>query len=257
MGITFPGESAEYRATRNSLLEREIELRRQIEDVAARRRALPPGGLLKQDYVFDVMANGHPAKIKFSELFRPGTNTLITYNFMFPRYPTDTRDAPIHGETAKLKKADTPCPSCSALIDSFDGAAEHVEAAGFNFVIVANTSIDRLTAFARDRGWTHARFVSSANNGFKRDYHGAIEGGQQPVMTVFHRYPDGIRHFWSSEMVYGKSDPGQDHRGNGSVDTLWNLMDLTPEGRPAGFKIQPQDHMPSDAPERAPTLSPN
>jgi predicted dithiol-disulfide oxidoreductase (DUF899 family) len=256
MGLTFPGESKEYRAARSALLEREIELRRQIEDVAARRRALPPGGLLKEDYVFDVMRNGSPAKIKLSELFRPGTKSLITYNFMFPRYPSDSRDAPTRGETAKLKKVDTPCPSCSALIDSLDGAAEHVEAAGFNFVIVANTSIERLTAFARDRGWTHARFVSSAGNSFKRDYHAEIDGGQQPLTTVFHRYPDGIRLFWSSEMLYAKPEPGQDHRAGGLIDTLWNLMDLTPEGRPAGFKIQPQ-YEGVTAPERAPTLSPS
>jgi predicted dithiol-disulfide oxidoreductase (DUF899 family) len=253
MGLTFPGESREYRAARDALLEHEIELRRRIEDVAARRRALPPGGLLKEDYVFDIMAGDRPAKIKFSELFRPGTTTLISYNIMFPRFPSDPRDKPVRGETAKLNKVDTPCPSCSALIDSLDGAAEHVEAAGFNFVIVANTSIERLTAFARDRGWRHARFVSSANNTFKRDYHGQTEGGQEPVTTVFHRYPDGIRHFWTSEMVYAKADPGQDHRANGLIDTIWNLMDLTPEGRPAGFKIQPQ----YDGMERAPALSPS
>jgi predicted dithiol-disulfide oxidoreductase (DUF899 family) len=197
MGITFPGESREYRAARNALLEREIELRRQMEELATRRRALPPGGPLKQDYVFDVMADGRPAKTKLSELFRPGTETLITYSYMFPRFPSDTRDAPTHGETAKLKKVDTPCPSCSALIDSFAGAAEHVEAAGFNFVIVANTTIERLTAFAHDRGWGRLRLTSSAGNSFKRDYHGQVEGGQEPIMTVFHRYPDGIRHFWS------------------------------------------------------------
>jgi predicted dithiol-disulfide oxidoreductase (DUF899 family) len=253
MGLTFPGESREYRAARDALLEDEIELRRRIEDVAARRRALPPGGLLKEDYVFDIVAGDRSAKIKFSELFRPGTTTLISYNFMFPRFPSDPRDKPVRGETAKLDKIDTPCPSCSALIDSLDGAAEHVEAAGFNFVIVANTSIERLTAFARDRGWRHARFVSSANNTFKRDYHGQTEGGQEPVTTVFHRYPDGIRHFWTSEMVYAKADPGQDHRANGLIDTIWNLMDLTPEGRPAGFKIQPQ----YDGMERAPALSPS
>jgi hypothetical protein len=33
-------------------------------------------------------------------------------------------------------------------------------------------------------------------------------------------------------------------------------MDLTPEGRPAGFKIQPQ-YEGVTAPERAPTLSPS
>ena len=35
MGITFPGESKEYRAARDRLLEREIELRRATEAVAS------------------------------------------------------------------------------------------------------------------------------------------------------------------------------------------------------------------------------
>ena len=44
MSTTFPGESAEYRAARDRLLEQEIELRRAMEAVAAARRKLPPGG---------------------------------------------------------------------------------------------------------------------------------------------------------------------------------------------------------------------
>ena len=44
MTIAFPGESAEYRAARNRLLEREIELRRAMEAVAAARRRLPQIG---------------------------------------------------------------------------------------------------------------------------------------------------------------------------------------------------------------------
>ena len=35
MAIAFPGESAEYRAARDRLLEQEIELRRAMEEVAA------------------------------------------------------------------------------------------------------------------------------------------------------------------------------------------------------------------------------
>jgi predicted dithiol-disulfide oxidoreductase (DUF899 family) len=240
MALTFPGESPEYRTARNALLQQEIELRRRLEAVAALRRALPPGGLIKQDYVFDIVRDGKVAAIRLSELFRPGTRTLITYNFMFPRFPGDPREAPKHGETAKLKKEDTPCPSCTALIDSLDGAAQHVEAAGYSFAIVANTAIDRLAAFARDRGWRHARLISSAGNTFKADYHSQQSGGQEPVTTIFHRYPDGIRHFWTSEMVYEKPEPGQDHRANGTIDTIWNLMDLTPEGRAKDFKIQLQ-----------------
>ena len=46
MSITFPGESADYRAARDRLLEQEIELRRATEAVAAARRQLPPGGVV-------------------------------------------------------------------------------------------------------------------------------------------------------------------------------------------------------------------
>jgi len=49
MDIAFPGESAEYRAARDRLLEQEIELRRAMEAVAAARRRLPPGGIVPQD----------------------------------------------------------------------------------------------------------------------------------------------------------------------------------------------------------------
>ncbi len=44
MGVTFPGESAEYRAARDRLLVQEAEMRRAVEAVAAARRELPPGG---------------------------------------------------------------------------------------------------------------------------------------------------------------------------------------------------------------------
>jgi predicted dithiol-disulfide oxidoreductase (DUF899 family) len=50
--IQFPNENAAYRRARNALLEEEMELRRQIERIAAKRRALPAGGDLKEDYVF-------------------------------------------------------------------------------------------------------------------------------------------------------------------------------------------------------------
>jgi len=42
--LAYPNESAEYRKARIVLLAEEMALRRQIETVAARRRALPPGG---------------------------------------------------------------------------------------------------------------------------------------------------------------------------------------------------------------------
>jgi hypothetical protein len=56
--VHFPGESSEYRRTRNELLEAEAELRRLNEQVAAQRRALPAGGLIREDYVFESAADG-------------------------------------------------------------------------------------------------------------------------------------------------------------------------------------------------------
>jgi predicted dithiol-disulfide oxidoreductase (DUF899 family) len=102
-GIRFPGESAEYRRERNRLLEAEADLRRSVERVAAQRRALPPGGAVADDYRFEEAESG--AEVRFSELFRPGKDTLVIYSFMFPRYSGDTRPGPAEGETARLPLA--------------------------------------------------------------------------------------------------------------------------------------------------------
>jgi hypothetical protein len=48
----FPNESDGYRKARRELLAEEIELRRHIERVAAQRRALPPGGEVRDDHRF-------------------------------------------------------------------------------------------------------------------------------------------------------------------------------------------------------------
>src|SRR6266496_1051388 len=125
--MSFPGESAEYRAARDRLLAQEIELRRATEAVAAARRSLPPGGAIPQDYVFQGRgADGEPTDVRMSELFAPGKDSLVIYNFMFPRHHGDQRQGPSEGETERLPLEEGPCPSCTALLDQLDGAAEHV-----------------------------------------------------------------------------------------------------------------------------------
>src|SRR3546814_11312735 len=67
--LSFPNESAEYRSARIALLDAEIALRRQIEAVAAQRRALPPGGYVPEDYSFEwIGASPRPARVHPSEL---------------------------------------------------------------------------------------------------------------------------------------------------------------------------------------------
>ena len=83
--LRYPNESTEYRAARNALLNDEIALRAQIETVAAKRRALPPGGKVSEDNVFErIGKNATPEKVTMSELFGSHTRSFCTASCMDP-----------------------------------------------------------------------------------------------------------------------------------------------------------------------------
>jgi predicted dithiol-disulfide oxidoreductase (DUF899 family) len=233
MSIQFPGESAQYRTARDELLEQEVALRRAMEDVARARRELPPGGTVPEDYAFrGAGADGSPADLRISELFAPGKASLVIYSFMFPRDPADDRPGPAAGQSAELPVALSPCPSCVALLDQLDGAADHANQ-HLNFAVVAKAPIEHVLAFAQDRGWRHLRLLSSVSNTYNRDYRAeTADGTQRPMLNVFHRDGDTIRHFWGSELFYAPTEPGQETRHVGTLEPLWNIFDFTPEGRP-------------------------
>jgi predicted dithiol-disulfide oxidoreductase (DUF899 family) len=239
MGITFPRESPEYRAARDRLLDREIELRRAMETVAAARRELPPGGRLKTDYVFQgAGASGETTDVRLSQLFEAGKNSLLIYSFMFPRDPNDQTPGPREGEASRLPLTEGPCPSCAAFLDQLDGAAQHASQ-HVNLAVAAKAPLPRVLGFARERGWRRLRLVSSANNTYNADYLAETpDGVQRPMLTVFHRAADVIRHSWSSELLDAPTDPGQEPRHLGALEPLWNLFDLTPEGRPVDWAEQ-------------------
>ncbi|CAN5129681.1 DUF899 family protein [soil metagenome] len=239
MSATFPGESAEYREARNRLLDREIELRRAMEAVAAARRALPPGGVVPEDYIFQAAGDdGSPTDVRLAELFAPGRDSLVIYNFMFPRDPGDVRPGPKVGQTALLPLAEGPCPSCTALLGQLDGAVDHATQL-INLAVVAKAPLQRVLTFAKERGWRRLRLLSSTANTYNRDYLAeTADGSQRPMLNVFHRYGEEIRHFWGSELFYAAADPGQDPRHVGTLEPAWNLLDLTPEGRPTDWDEQ-------------------
>src|SRR5450631_299637 len=96
----YPNESAEYRVARNALLVEEINLRRQIERVAAQRRALPRGGEIAKD--FEVASEA--GATRFSNLFGD-KGTLMVYSMMY----------------GAQRKA--PCPMCTSFLSSWNGTA--------------------------------------------------------------------------------------------------------------------------------------
>lgn len=129
---TMPGESDTYRTARDTLLEAELELRRQVAAVAALRRELPLGGALKEDYLFvETDAGGAVRQTRLSELFADGQTTLVLYSLMYG-------------------PGGAPCPMCTAMLDGLDGNVPHI-AQRAAIAVVAKADIATLQTFAADR----------------------------------------------------------------------------------------------------------
>lgn len=220
----FPGETDSYREARNRLLQAEVDLRRRVEEVAALRRQLPAGAEIPEDYIFeegaaDLNDSQTVRQVSLSQLFQPGKDTLAIYSFMF-------------GPQMKA-----PCPMCSSIIDALNATAVHATQR-IALAVVAKSPLQRIRTFARERGWSRLRLLSSAANQYNRDYYGEDEqGGQQPSLNIFVRRREDakIRHFWHSELVLAAPDPGQNQRHVDMIWPLWNLLDFTPEGRGADW----------------------
>jgi len=216
--VRFPNESDEYRAARAELLKAEADLRRRAEEVAAHRRRLPLGGEIAEDYLFeegprDLKAPGPATKVRFSQLFEPGKDTLVVYSFMYG------------------PQMEKPCPMCTSMLDGLDAEAPHVTQR-VNLVVAAKSPIQRIREHARSRGWTRLRLVSTAGTNYNRDYHGETEeGDQMPSLNVFVRRGGKIHHFYNSELLFAETPEGQDPRNVDPIWPLWNVFDLTPEGR--------------------------
>lgn len=202
----YPNETDEYRRARDELLEEEKELVRKTRAVAEKRRDLPLGGRLKEDYRFHWANDARlDEPVLLSELFRDKP-TLLLYNFMFgPGW-------------------DKPCLSCTSLMDGFDRTAYQVtqDAA---FCGIAKAPAAKINDWANSRGWTEIDLVSGFGTTYQADYHCQADSDdiQWPILHVFRKHDDEIYHFWGTEL-----------KGN-HVDTVWpywNLMDFTPEGRP-------------------------
>jgi predicted dithiol-disulfide oxidoreductase (DUF899 family) len=206
----FPNEPKPYRAARNRLLRAEIALRAQVEKVAALRRKLPAGGKVPQDYLFEE--GDPPHKVKLSELFGD-RETLVAYSFMYG---------------PNMAKA---CPMCTSMLDGLDGNAQHI-AQRANLVVIAKSPLARILEYARGRGWSNLRLLSSAGNDYNRDYRGeGPDGAQWPMLNVFVRRRGAMRHFYGTELLFAKAERGQNNRHVDMLWPLWNLLDVTPEGR--------------------------
>ncbi|MBB5574321.1 MULTISPECIES: DUF899 family protein [Rhizobium] len=207
-GARFPNETNEYRQARNALLAEEIELRRHIERVAAQRRALPPGGIVKKRYQF-ISPDG---PVDFENLF-DDKETLLIYSYMFG--PERTR----------------PCPMCTSFLSALEGEVLDIEQR-MAIAVVARSPIEKLLDFKTERHWQNLPLYSDPTGEYSRDYRAlGANGNDNAAVNVFTRRDGTIRHFWSEEMGPVTADPGQDPRGAPDLMPLWTILDMTPEGR--------------------------
>ena len=93
--LRYPNESQEYRNAREALLKDEQELVAKVKSVAEKRRKLPFGGQLKEDYSFQWAGRrqGRAAREILRAVRRQGHATL--YSWMFgPAGTSRARPAP-------------------------------------------------------------------------------------------------------------------------------------------------------------------
>jgi predicted dithiol-disulfide oxidoreductase (DUF899 family) len=202
--LTMPGATPDYTAAAHDLAQEEKALRDHIERVAAQRRAMPAGPLVK-DYAF---IDGDK-RVQLSELFAEGKPGLVMYHVMY--WPDE----------------DDFCPMCTMWGDSWNGVAKHV-AQQANIVLASCAPPERLGEWARKRGWNGIRVLADADDSFAQDT-GAQSAPGKPISTVlvFEKTPEGVRHRYTGHPEYDDDS----WRGVDQVCATWPILDLLPSGR--------------------------
>ncbi len=216
MEQTRLNEPAEYSARREELRQAEVELMRQRERVAALRRRLPPGtpvadyefleGPLRLDDGDDPVTT-----VRLSQLFSSPERALVVQHVMYGKRQT------------------SPCPMCTMWVDGLDAVLRHIEQRA-DYVVASAADPVALRAHARARGWDHVRLLSCGDNSFQFDFCAEDEeGNQNSTVSVFMLDANGQpRHFYSS---HPQMADDINERGVDLLSPVWNLLDLTPQGR--------------------------
>lgn len=155
---------SEHLVARLALLEKEKELTRAYDKLAAQRRTLPLVEITKE-YVFTTLdSHKQETQITLSELFEH-RRQLIIKHFMFdPSW-------------------DAGCTSCSMSAD-YLVALEHLHSRDTSLVVVSRAPIQKIEAYKQRMGWVFP-WVSSFGSDFNYDFHVTLDSGVAPVEYNF------------------------------------------------------------------------
>jgi predicted dithiol-disulfide oxidoreductase (DUF899 family) len=215
------GASREHIEARIELAKAEQRLHDQLWQVTQARHNLPPGPVLGEYLLAegpaDLAVDGPVTTATVRDLFGEH-GTLLAYHLMFR--PDD----------------DDACGLCSLWVDSLHGIAIHI-AQNTALAVIGNAPLPKLRAWALQRGWQGLRVVSSHGTTFSADMNvESPDGRQRPVVSVFTRDGDQVRHVVSQSASFLD--------GTGSTGDLltpvWHVLDALPApGWPAAGQVRP------------------
>ncbi len=205
----------EWLKAQRAHLQREKELTRLRDQVAAERRALP-WVRVEEDYLFD----GVDGQKTLAELF-DGRKQLAVYHFMF---------APEWEEG---------CKSCSFWADNFNGIGIHLANRDVTLAAISRAPPAKLLAYQRRMGWTFP-WYSSGGSDFNFDFQASFTPEQIAAGEAFYNFE--IRKNTMSDLVgisvFLKAEDGSVYhtyscysRGVDIVNGAYHFLDLTPIGR--------------------------
>ncbi len=156
----------EWDAARGELLEREKELTRLGDELAAQRRELPWVPVEKQ---YTLQTADGPKTL--AELFE-GHSQLLIYHFMFgPSY-------------------ESGCPVNSSIADSFDSLIPHLKARDVTLIAVSGAPIEKLLAYRERMEWSFS-WASSYESDFNADFgfSSRLEQTREAIEPVLDQLP--------------------------------------------------------------------
>jgi predicted dithiol-disulfide oxidoreductase (DUF899 family) len=206
----------EWITARKSLLDKEKQLRKQMDEVAKMRLNLP-WERLEKNYVFE----GSKGKQSLPELFDERSQLLI-YHFMFG---PDWKEG---------------CPSCSLLADHIDGALVHLAARDVTFAVISRAPYAKIAEFQQRMGWQF-QWVSSYGSDFNYDFHVSFSPQERTQGHVHYNYSEthdfggdegpGLSAFYKDTAGDVFHTCSTYARGGDILIGAYNYMDYAPLGR--------------------------
>ncbi|MCC7375114.1 MAG: DUF899 domain-containing protein [Verrucomicrobiales bacterium] len=206
---------SQWLAARKELLAEEKRLTRQMDDISAKRRALP-WVRVERDYRFHTRRG----LVALADLFG-GRRQLVIQHFML---------GPDWGEG---------CPSCSFMADHTDGMTPHLAARDVTMIAVSRAPLAEIDAFQQRMGWRF-EWVSSCDSEFNRDFHVSFTDQEVASGQVDYNYttqPFGCTEALGISVFFKADDRSVYHtysvygRGVELMMGAYRILDLTPKGR--------------------------